>query len=166
MHIYSAQSYGESPGRKLKLYARDFMPLSSVHLASCHTRTATQPQPWSLATGRLVPGAGPTPGSNRLAWESCLSDKHHIRSPRFQCAFITIIRVRANSVVHCQITKISICILIYLSNVDATPLAATDLRATQSWFSKSYVQEKRRSINSQSLTCMVFTMLSIVWAVH
>ena len=87
---------------------------------------------WSPAT--------PAGWSNRFAWESCLSDKHHIRSPRFQWAFI-IIRVSANSVVHCQITKISICILIHLStwsNADATPLVATailDLRSTQSWFS-------------------------------
>ena len=129
------------------------MPLS---VSTCHTRTATQSQPCSLAT--------PTAWSNRLAWESCLPDKHHIRSPRFQCALITIIRVSANSVVHCQITKISISILIYLSNLnaDATPLAATailDLRSTQSWFSKSYMQEKCRAINSQSLTCMVFTRL-------
>ena len=131
-------------------------PPPGVHLshANCH---AAQ----SLAT--------PAGWSNRLAWESCLSDKHHIRSPRFLCAFVTIIKVSANSGVHCQITKISICILIYLSNADASPLAATailDLRSTQSWFSKSYVQEKLRAITSQSLTCMVFTMLSIVWAVH
>ena len=132
------------------------MPLS---VSICHTRTATQPP-----ASRMIL-ATPAGWSNRLAWESCLSDKHHIRSPRFQCAFIIIIRVSANSVVHCQITTISICILIYLSNADATPLAATailDLRSTQSWFSKSYMQEKRRAINSQSLTCMVFTMLSIV----
>ena len=134
------------------------MPLS---VSTCHTRTATQLQ-ITGHPGRLVQ----PPGSNRLAWESCLSDKHHIRSPRFQCPFITIIRVSANSVEHYQITEISICILIYsVSNADATLLAATailDLRSTQSWFSKSYVQEKRRAINSQSLTCMVFTMLSIV----
>ena len=113
----------------------------------------------------LIPGQ---PG--RLVQPACLGKlciKHHIRSPRFQCAFITIIRVIANWVVHCQITKISICILIHQSNADATPLAATamlDLRSTQSWFSKSYVQEKRRAINSQSLTSVVFTMLSIIWA--
>ena len=156
MHIYSSQSHGESPGRKLNLYATQ----QCVHLshANCHSAP--------VMTGQKATPAG---WSNRLARESCLSDKHHIRSPRFQCAFITIIRMSANSVVHCQITKISICILNYLSNADATTLAATailDLWSTQSWFSKSYVQEKRRAINSQSLTCTVVTMLSIVWAVH
>ena len=132
------------------------MPLS---VSTCHTRTTTQPQPWSLP-------ATPTGWSNRLAWESCLSDKHHIRSPRFQCAFITIIRVSANSVVHCQITTISISILINLSNLnaDATPLAATailDLRSTQSWFSKSYMQEKCRAINSQ-----IFDMYGLHEVIH
>ena len=69
------------------------------------------PRPRGLAT--------PAGWSNQLARESCLSDKHHIRSPRFQCAFLTRIRMSANSVVHCQITKISICIFNYLSNADA-----------------------------------------------
>ena len=110
-------------------------------MSTCHLVTRELPRRPSHDTGhpdRLV-----QPAPNRLAWESCLSDKHHIRSPRFQCAFITIIRVRANSVVHCQITKISISILIYLSNLnaDATPLAATailDLRSTQSWKMPGY----------------------------
>ena len=90
MHIFSTIAW-----RKLKLYDQNFMPLSMLSVSTCHTRTVPR-NPGQLATGHstitITTGPSPLRMSNRHAWESCLSDKHHVRSPRFQCALITIIK--------------------------------------------------------------------------